>query len=209
MLKYILMFVFVASCAHNSNQTALNNEVSQQPIAGSIDQVASQYIEDLCQDQQFRLFKFELPAGAVLPDHRTGPRMIVLLSELNGERIKDNSPVTAKANQAFYLTNTFSAGFKNVAEKSASYLVLSLEAEKLLNQNMVCPENFQVTLENSPVQACISLKDQTLEPVATDKAKRLLFNSAESKARLLTGQGGFQVGKGDWLFLLPPVSLKK
>ncbi len=190
MLKYILLVICLLGCSQQRIQTI------QQLQTGSIDEVASQFINDLYQDKQARVFRLDLPPKAVLPDHLTGPRVIVLLTDLSGQRINDGSRIEAKANQAFYLTNTFSAGFKNTSTHSASYLVISLTQQAADDQQPTCPNaTFDALLEQGSVAVCQSLQSQS--QVGVEAEKTLVYSQQTSQVKPLSPQSKTELEVGD------------
>ncbi len=207
MIKYFLCCLFLFACTQKSIQPK-----QQLPQAGSIGQVASQFINDLYQDKQVRVFRFDLPPAAALPDHITEPRIVLLLTDLNGQRLKDGTAVTAKTNQAFYLTNTFSAGFKNTSADTASYLVISLgqrqsmdrqqsvDQQQTVNLQQTCPNAaFQALLDKGPVLVCRSLEMQT--QVNKDGKKILIYSQLTSQVHSISDQATSQLDIGDLMFL--------
>jgi hypothetical protein len=193
-LKYILMMICLVGCSQQRIQ------VTQPPQAGSIDEVAKQFINDLYQDKQVRIFRFDLPPKAVLPDHMTGPRVIVLLTDLNGQRLADGSPLEAKADQTFYLNNTFSAGFKNSSTHTASYLVISLLQQAPIEQPTCSNVTFDALLEQGSVAVCQSLQSQS--QVGLEGINTLVYSQLSSQVTPLFVQSKVELELGDLIIAL-------
>ena len=87
--------------------------------------VAASQLTKLYSNNEIELFRLDLPAGYKLADHDTGPRILITLSDINGQRLADGSDFHVPAHQALYLDNVFSPGFQNTGG-DLSYLVLSL-----------------------------------------------------------------------------------
>ena len=195
MLNCILMVLFLVGCSQQRIQ------MNQEPITGSIDEVASQFIHDLYQDKQVKVFRLDLPPKAVLPDHLTGPRAIVLLTDLTGQRLADGSSIEAKALQAFYLTNTFSAGFKNTSAHTASYLVISLTQQAADDQQPTCPNaTFDGLLEQGSVAVCQSRQSQS--QIYLEGIKTLVYSQVRSQVQLLSTQSKTELEVGDLMISL-------
>jgi hypothetical protein len=195
MLKYILLVICLLGCSQQGLK------VNQKPQAGSIDEVASQFIHDLYQDKQVKVFRLDLPPKAVLPDHLTGPRAIVLLTDLTGQRLADGSSIEAKALQAFYLTNTFSAGFKNTSAQTASYLVISLTQQAAVNQQPTCPNaTFDGLLEQGSVAVCQSQQSQS--QIGLEATKTLVYSQQTSQVKPLSTQTKTELEVGDLMISL-------
>jgi len=195
--QYLACCLLLFGCSPKS----IKSEQQKSPLEGSIEQVASQFIHHLYQDKQFRMFRLDLPPSAILADHSTGPRIIVLLTDLNGQRIKDGSSIAAKSNQAFYLTNTFSAGFQNNSAYTASYLVLGLNQSLLSQQTPTCPETgFSSLLENGSVAVCQSLGLQSQVFQGGDRV--LVYRQHASQVHAVTPEASVPLAAGDFIFVM-------
>ncbi|TDR19535.1 hypothetical protein [Marinicella litoralis] len=108
---------------------------SEQSLAEdlSIRLVAGEFVRGLYQDENIELFVLNLPANAILPDHQTGPRIVILMSDLSGKRLADGSEFSVEQDQVLYLQNTYSQGFQN-STTPATYLVLDLKGVVLDNK---------------------------------------------------------------------------
>lgn len=201
MLIKTILRLMCLMCAFSCSAKTSNSELTQQSEAGSIDQVAPQFITDLYHDNQLRIFRIDLPSAATLQDHVTGPRIIVLLTDLNGQRIKEGAPIDIKAHQAFYLTNTFSAGFKNTSSQTASYLVFSLEQGTIESQQLACPNNNYISLlMKGPMLVCKSLVRQKLSNAEFKTHKTLIYNQAQSEVKLYNNKQNIEISVGDLVF---------
>ncbi len=165
-----------------------------------IDQIASQYITDLYQDQQLRVFRLDLPPSAVLADHLTGPRTIVLLTDLNGQRINGDGMVSGKAHQAFYLINNFSVGFKNTAAHTAAYLVIALGQQLLQELAPACPKPGFISLSaHGPVAVCQSTMQQT--QTYSNSETRLVYRTQTVQVEAVVDGSSASIEEGDFLMV--------
>ena len=89
--------------------------------------VAGSFVDDLYQNNWLDWFQFRVPPQGTVPDHLTTPRIVVLQTDLHGQRLADGSPFNVEQGQALFLTNTFSTGFTNVGEQAAIYWVLGFK----------------------------------------------------------------------------------
>jgi hypothetical protein len=162
-------------------------------------QVAGQWVTSLFTNQHVHLFRLTLPPGETLPDHDTGPRVIVLLTELCGRRVADGSEVRAPSGQALYLDNRFAGAMTNEGAE-LSYLVLSLTAHSL-----------QLNTEPPvmhPALACVFNADllNVLVPVMAitlPVADQLIHHThQQNTARLIDKGSVCHCEPGDYLFFL-------
>lgn len=172
------------------------SDINKQSV-GTIEQVAASYIEVLLQTNDWYLFRLDLPAQAVLADHLTGPRVIILLTDLSGQRLEDDSPITAQAQQSFYLENTFSKGFKNTANTTASYLVMPVMDSKPVHIFNSCRQHgFNLMLSKSPIRVCQSQQ----EMMFSQDSDVVWYSQQLSLAKLIPAQQQQIIGAGDLIF---------
>jgi len=199
-MQRIKLFVWVFLLAGCTQLTGMQTGQFSDQSLDNIEQVAGQYIIDLHQDDDWYLFRIDLPAQAILADHKTGPRLIVLLTDLSGQRIADELPVTAQSKQVFYLENTLSKGFKNTANTFASYLVMPiLNVNSVREFNNCNMPNYNLLIENSPIMVCESQQDTVFE--STEKV--LWYSHKLSQAKIIPVHQQQSIAAGDLIFELP------
>ncbi len=100
----------------------------------------------------------------MVPDHTTGPRLIILLTDLQGNRLENGGEIKAEKDQVFYLTNDFSKGFVNSVNKAA-YLVLGLKQGVLVEQaEHGCDDNQLLQMfSKGDLVVCKSSKTQAVK----------------------------------------------
>lgn len=196
LIKYVLCCLLLLGCTAK----AIKSKPQNYPLEGSIDQVASQFITDLYQHNQLRIFRLDLPPSAVLADHVTGPRIIVLLTDLNGQRINDGSLVTGKAHQAFYLINNYSVGFKNTAAYTTSYLVIALGQQLLPALSPACPQPGFISLSaHGPVGVCQSTVQQNQAFSASES--RLIYKQLTAQVEVVAAGSSVHIATGDLMMI--------
>lgn len=184
----VLSFYLLAGCA-----------IKKTPNDISISAVAGQFIQELYEDHLFELFVFSLPAQAVVPDHTTGPRVLVFLTDLKANRLDDGDEIQVAKDQALYLTNDFSKGFVNSANEAA-YLVLGFKQGGMMkSDDSHCPSQGLVPLfTQGGVLICKSEQAQTLK----FKDKTLVYNPNQSELNIAKADDVVLLNQGDLIFNL-------
>ncbi|MGJ8663411.1 MAG: hypothetical protein ACSHWU_07165 [Marinicella sp.] len=187
-------------CLIASSQLSANETDQTVPKVGSIEAVAGQYMNVLLQTNDWYVFRIDLPAQAVLADHKTGPRVIILLTDLSGKRLADDSMITAEAKQAFYLENTLSKGFQNVAQSTASYLVLPIPDSLPMQEFIDCQEQgLKSILENAPILVCENSFD--IEFISARAV--LWYKQGLSQAEVIAANVKQAISAGDLIIQAP------
>ena len=130
----------------------------------SIRAVAGDFVRDLYQDKKVELFVFSLPGQAIVPDHSTGPRLIIFLTNLQANRLDSGDEIIANKDQVFYLTNEFSKGFVNSSHEAA-YLVFGLK-QGISNENTTLSchhEGLDQLFSQGGLLVCKSNKNHSLK----------------------------------------------
>ena len=188
-MKTIIMALGLFGLLACSNNNMKSDDMSIRTVAG-------EYVKDLYQDGKIDFFKFDLPPDAVVPDHSTGPRVLILLTDLVANRLADGSEVKASIDQVLYLSNGFSAGFKNSA-KPAAYLVLGLKSDILMEgKNKPCSQAAMTQLfSQDDLVVCKSATTFDAEITQT----RLLYRQRYSSVKKLKPGKKVTVQSGDIL----------
>ncbi len=165
----------------------------------SIHAVAGKYITVLYQDDQFDVFRLCLPTQATLKDHATGPRIIILLTDLAGKRLADNSEFAAPQGAVMYLTNTFSPGFINHSKNMAEYLVVGLNQGELsdVSKNRHSDHTSLVSVfSQGHLQVC--LVSEEVKPLKTQHDV-LHYQVRQDLVRRHTTGGALHLSTDDWV----------
>jgi hypothetical protein len=175
----LIMAWILTSCGYNQMKKDL-----------SIRAVAGQFVDELYQDNQLELFVFSLPGQAVVPDHQTGPRLIIFLTDLKANRLDNGDEIEANKNQVVYLVNEFSKGFVNSANEAA-YLVLGLKQSVLHEgQAHACGhEGLEQLFAQGDLVVCRSRKSQSVKLAVptlsfTPETSQLVRNEAGAETHL-------------------------
>ncbi len=124
--------------------------------AQTIDEVAAKYIIPIYEDENVRAFNFRIPANESLADHDTSSRLIILLSDLNLQRIDDGSVTRLDKHQVFFLRNTFSKGFTNRADSALEYFVAQPRKELVKGTTPECKQGTVSLISNDFTTICKS-----------------------------------------------------
>jgi hypothetical protein len=158
--------------------------------APTIDQVAGQRLQLLHSDDGWRIFSITVTSGDTLPDHASGPRAILTLTDLEIRVLTgDAEPMSIEPWQAMWLTNTFSRGFENIGDDVLEYLVIEARDREIEVQEATreCRSGTPL-LTNSALSICwIDTRDSetTIEldrpawlyseaPILTDRSEQHL-----------------------------------
>ena len=177
------------------------------PFAGDIRTVAGQYIEDLYRHEWLDWFQMVIPPKAVIPNHQTGPRILILMTDLNGHRLDDGSPIYATKSQTMFLENTFSNGFVNTSEQVLVYQVLAFSNTPKLVETAASESNdFHESAWKLRLQFNEMLLYVAKQPTVTKASQPLLQFEAKNKQVVEVGKGEqLTVQPGDWLLEISTV----
>jgi len=194
----MILLSILLSCSQKHG----GNRHAELPPTSDIYQVASQYIDMLYQSKEWQVFRLNLPPQGILADHQTGPRIIVLLSDLKGQRLDDGTEFKAAMGDVFYLENSFSRGFKNQSEYKVSYLVFSLLSDSGVKTfvDSDCPSGLsRLKLPQSPVAVCLVEHSGMIEL----QHQVFKYDLQHGKIEKIAKQQVHKVEIGDWLFVMP------
>jgi hypothetical protein len=96
-----------------------------------IHEVAGEALTSLLKGDGLELIRIRLGPGATLPDHASGPRVIVSLGALRFARVAspEAEPLEVEPLQTMWLSNEHSAGIRNVGSDDAVYVALLVDAD--------------------------------------------------------------------------------